>query len=140
MIRFTELGVETFVNPFSITICFPAPTLRIICKYALVTHCDKHLGNISCIIVLPHVTRDVLDSFFKDLSQQNNRINRNPTRKPLSITIKLFSYHVLLYLGVRLCLFDEILTYSNKFTVFNLNYYISIQWLWVNLRILDSGI
>ena len=82
VIRFTKLGVETLVNPFSITICFPAPTLKIICKYALVTHCDEHLGNISRIIVLPHVTRDVLDSFFKDLSLQSNRMNRNFTRKP----------------------------------------------------------
>ena len=37
VIRLTKLGVETLVNPFSITICFPAPTLRLICKYALVT-------------------------------------------------------------------------------------------------------
>ena len=28
----------------------------------------------------------------------------------------------------------EILTYPDKYSVFNINYYILIPWLWVNLR------
>ena len=78
--RFEELGVETLVNPVSITVCFPVPTQEIISKYVLATGCDAHLGNIAHIILLPHVSRDVIDSFFADLSLQLNRMSLKFTR------------------------------------------------------------
>ena len=66
--RFTELGVETLVNQVSLIVCFPAPPQEITKKYCLPTYNDQHLGSISHIVVLPHVTECVIDSFFIDLS------------------------------------------------------------------------
>ena len=72
--RFTELGVETLVNLVSITVCFPTPPQVIITKYCLPTHTDQHLGSISHIVVLPHVTECVIDSFFLDLAKHTEHM------------------------------------------------------------------
>ena len=79
---FTELGVETLVNPVSITVCFPTPPQEMMNKYVLPTHTDEHLGSISHIIVVPHVTEYVINSFFVDLSRQIKFMNLKFNRKP----------------------------------------------------------
>ena len=60
--RFKDLGVETLVNPVSLTVCFPTPPQEIIKKYVLPTHNDEHLGIITHIIAMSHVTEYVMDS------------------------------------------------------------------------------
>ncbi|KAI6659002.1 Histidine decarboxylase [Oopsacas minuta] len=64
-----KLDIESLINPASIIICFPKPPQEIIQKYVLPTHYDEHLGNISHLVVLPHVTKDIVDSFILDLNQ-----------------------------------------------------------------------
>ena len=80
--RFKDLGVETLVNPVSLTVCFPTPPQEIIKKYVLPTHNDEHLGSITHIIAMPHVTEYVMDSFFADISQHIQAINLKFDRKP----------------------------------------------------------
>ena len=78
--RFVELKVETLVNPVSITICFPIPPQEIIQKYILPTYTDENLGSISRIIVMPSVTKYIVDSFFTDLSQYIKQMRLKFTR------------------------------------------------------------
>jgi len=48
-------------NPSSITVVFPRPSDQLICKWQLATQ-----GDISHVVVMPHVTKEKLDAFISD--------------------------------------------------------------------------
>ena len=65
---FQSLGIETFVNPASLTICTPLLPKTIINKFCLACYDDSpYLGKICHLVVCPHVTEKVIDIFFGDL-------------------------------------------------------------------------
>lgn len=58
----TEQLTGAWRNQNSITVVFPRPSDTVIAKWHLATH-----GDVSHVIVMPHVTQEMLDAFVKDL-------------------------------------------------------------------------
>ena len=65
--KFHSLGIETFVNPASLTVCIPKLPMPIVDKYCLACYDDCfHLGEMCHVIVCPHVTEHVIETFISD--------------------------------------------------------------------------
>lgn len=69
-IELAEYAVENIENAWrnhnSITVVFPKPKDDIINKWQLATQ-----GDISHIVIMPHVTKEKIDNFINDLAKQN---------------------------------------------------------------------
>ncbi|MGI9239440.1 MAG: histidine decarboxylase [Verrucomicrobiales bacterium] len=62
--KFATIGVEAWRNSDSITVVFPRPPISLTEKWVIAPQ-----GDIAHIITLPHVTREVIDSFVHDYAE-----------------------------------------------------------------------
>jgi len=65
--RLEESGCSSWLNALSNTVFFTRPPEELVHKYNLSLEEDATLGNLAHIVVMPHVTREVLDRFLEDL-------------------------------------------------------------------------
>lgn len=61
IVKLAEIGVEAWRNKNSITVIFPRPPEALMGKWVIAPH-----GDIGHIITLPHVSREIIDSFVSD--------------------------------------------------------------------------
>ena len=74
--KFHSLGIETFVNPASLTVCIPKLPIPIVDKYCLACYDDCfHLGEMCHVIVCPHVTEHVIETFVSDIKACIGELN-----------------------------------------------------------------
>ena len=76
-------GVKAWINHYSITVIFPRPSDKLIKKWAIATEND-----ISHVIVMPHVTKELLEEFLEDylIDIENHNLQKEEL---LSISNKL---------------------------------------------------
>ncbi|XP_049373524.1 LOW QUALITY PROTEIN: histidine decarboxylase-like [Solanum verrucosum] len=67
--RLLEAGISAMLNEFSITVVFERP-----CDHKFIRHWNLcYLRGMAHVVVMPGITRETIDSFFKDLMQERNK-------------------------------------------------------------------
>ncbi|KAH0642415.1 hypothetical protein KY290_034008 [Solanum tuberosum] len=67
--RLLEAGISAMLNEFSITVVFERPYVhKFIRRWNLC-----YLRGMAHVVVMPGITREIIDSFFKDLMQERNK-------------------------------------------------------------------
>uniref|UniRef100_A0A6T7NP21 Histidine decarboxylase n=1 Tax=Hanusia phi TaxID=3032 RepID=A0A6T7NP21_9CRYP len=59
--RMQSLGIEAWMNDLSITVIFPRPAEIVVKRWQLASN-----GNLSHVVVMPHVTQEMLEVFLKE--------------------------------------------------------------------------
>ncbi len=62
-------GIPAWLNEFSNTVFFPRPSTRIIDYYGLAPDVHKTFGNLAHVVVMPHVTQEMIDTFVTDMAK-----------------------------------------------------------------------
>lgn len=69
--QLTKIGCPCWVNDLSNTVFFPRPSKEIVAKYNLAGNYDEQFGGeLNHIVVLQHVSKEVIDTFVSDLRQE----------------------------------------------------------------------
>ncbi len=72
--QFRAHGIEAWRHPNSVTVVFPKPPPSMMEKWTIAPR--KNIGH---LIVMPHVTRDILDAFVADFAAALQTVNRKPS-------------------------------------------------------------
>jgi len=69
--KLNEIGYKAWQNDYSNTVYFHRPNEKIMKKYNLAPEYDERLGGkMAHIVVMQHVTREIIDEFIKDLKEE----------------------------------------------------------------------
>ena len=67
--RLKEVGVKTWVNPCSTTVCMERPAPEIVHKYAMACGEDPVLGKLAHVVVMQFFNEELIEEFVLDIEQ-----------------------------------------------------------------------
>jgi len=68
--KLDEIGWPAWVNEYSNTVFFRRPSDEMVKKYSLANNYDEQFGGaLSHIVVMQHVTKELIDQFISDIQQ-----------------------------------------------------------------------
>ncbi len=70
----TKLGVKSWINPYSNTVFFKRPSEAIMNKYELAPDVSPVDGDLAHLIVMQHVTRQLLKDFLQDMGKEKTAL------------------------------------------------------------------
>lgn len=76
--RLQDIGVKAWKNPVSNTVFFERPDQAVLQKYDLAPDESPDFGKLAHIVVMPHVSKPLIDSFVDDMTSWKKRVAEHP--------------------------------------------------------------
>jgi histidine decarboxylase len=67
--RLTAIGVKTYVNPWSTTVCMERPAEEVVHKYAMACGEDVNFGKLAHVVVMQFFTEELIEEFVRDVEK-----------------------------------------------------------------------
>lgn len=65
--RLNEIGVKTYVNPYSNTVCMERPAPAVVHKYAMACGDCPHFGPLAHVVVMQFFNEELIEEFVNDI-------------------------------------------------------------------------